>query len=79
MIYVPQTGKNVTVNMSKISGTKAKAWWFRPSNGKATSIGTFDTEGSRTFKTPNSGEDWVLVLDDKSKGFSKPGSGGPLP
>jgi hypothetical protein len=78
MIYVPEAGKQFTVNMDKISGSKAKAWWFNPRNGKVTSIGTYNTSGTRTFTTPSSGPDWVLVLDDKSRGYSKPGVGGPF-
>jgi hypothetical protein len=78
MIYVPEAGKQFTVNMDRISGSKAKAWWFNPRNGKVTSIGSYNTSGTRTFTTPSSGPDWVLVLDDKSRGYSKPGVGGPF-
>jgi hypothetical protein len=78
MFYVPEPNSSFTVDMSKISGSKARAWWYRPSNGKATLIGTFSTNGERTFTTPNSGSDWVLVLDDRSRNFKVPGKGGPL-
>jgi hypothetical protein len=79
MFYVPEPNSSFTVDMSQISGSKARAWWYRPSNGKATSIATYSTSGTRTFTTPSSGQDWVLVIDDKSQGFSAPGKGGPLP
>jgi hypothetical protein len=79
MIYVPDLDADLTVNMNKIAGDKAKAWWFNPRTGGATVIGTFSTSGTRTFTTPATGADWVLVLDDKSEDFPKPGKGGPIP
>jgi len=78
MIYIPQSHFTVTVDMNRISGSQAKAWWYNPRNGAATYIGTYATSGNRHFTTP-SGQDWVLVLDDKSKNYPKPGIGGPLP
>jgi hypothetical protein len=78
MIYIPEAGKEFTVRMHRIAGDKARAWWFNPRNGKATLIGTYNTSGERTFKTPSTGPDWVLVIDDKSRGYSKPGVGGPF-
>ena len=41
----------------------------------AIEIGVFDRQGTREFKPPvrGKGNDWVLVLDDASKGFSTPG------
>jgi hypothetical protein len=77
-IYVPVPDRQFKVDMSRISGSKARAWWFNPRNGNATSITTYNTSGSRTFTTPDEGTDWILVLDDDSQHFSKPGTGGPL-
>lgn len=74
MIYAP-VGRSFKVRLDKISGGKVKAWWFNPRDGKAAEIGTFDNRGQREFTPPHAGEllDWVLVLDDESKGFSPPG------
>jgi hypothetical protein len=74
MVYAP-VGRSFKVRMDKISGSKAKAWWFNPRNGKAETIGTFDTKGEREFTPPDNGEmlDWVLVLDDAAKKFPPPG------
>jgi hypothetical protein len=69
--YLP-TSRTVTVDMSKIAGHRAKAWWFDPRTGKATPAGEFATSGSKDF-TPPGDEDWVLVLDDASKDLSIPG------
>jgi hypothetical protein len=62
--------------MSAITGTRVRAWWFNPRLGTATSIGIFANTGERTFMPPDPGEmlDWVLVLDDASKGYGPPGA-----
>jgi hypothetical protein len=75
MVYAP-IGRKFSVNMDKLTGTKVKAWWFNPRNGKATAIGTFVNQGEREFTPPDYGEmlDWVLVLDDAAKKFPTPGS-----
>lgn len=75
MIYLPH-GLDVTVDLKKISGTHAIAWWFDPRTGHATRIeGKFPTSGARTFEPPSSGADtdWILVIDDASRGFQPPG------
>ncbi len=74
-VYTP-LGQPVTVDLEKLSGGKVKAWWYDPRHGTAQEIGTFDKAGSREFKPPvhGKGNDWVLVLDDASKGFSAPGT-----
>jgi len=69
--YMPSR-RTITVDMSKINGTKAKAWWFDPQTGKATSAGEFETNGIEDFTPPKEG-DWVLVLDDISKKLPPPG------
>jgi hypothetical protein len=70
------TGKSFTVNLGKITGTAVVAWWFDPRNGAATRIGEFPNSGTRQFDPPGDpqrGNDWILVLDDSSKGFGAPG------
>ena len=70
--YLPSK-RMITVNMSSITGTKAKCWWYDPSNGKATDIGTFPTNGFKSF-TPISDGDQVIVIDDASLKLPIPGS-----
>ncbi len=74
MIYVP-VGRPFQVRLNKLSGARVKAWWFNPRDGTSTLIGTFKKEGARQFRSPAPGEliDWVLVLDDASRGFPAPG------
>jgi len=85
MIYSAK-GESFTVIMGKVSGTEVKAWWYNPRDGVSTFIGEFDNSGTQTFNPPGepngnidkwglmrNGNDWVLVLDDASRGFSVPG------
>lgn len=75
MVYAP-VGRPFTVKMSTITGPSVKAWWFNPRTGAATAIGSFPSTGEKTFTPPDAGEmlDWVLVLDDETKGFGMPGA-----
>jgi hypothetical protein len=82
MIYVPTRNKTFTVYTANMSGSTVKAWWFDCRNGRSRNAGQFNKNsggGYRTFTTPNEGQDWVLVLDDITQGFGRPGVGGPLP
>jgi len=75
MVYVP-VGRPFRVRMNKITGSKVKAWWFDPRTGKAEALGEYENIGERHFTPPAAGEmlDWVLVLDDASKGYQAPGT-----
>jgi hypothetical protein len=72
MAYVPVSGTVVTVDMTKLSGATATAFWYDPSAGTARRIGTYATQGTRSFTSP--GTALALVLDDSSRGFTPPGS-----
>jgi hypothetical protein len=78
MIYVPKKNKTFTVNTNPIGGSQTRAWWYDCRSGEVISAGTYPHGGFRTFTTPNHGQDWVLVLDDASQGFSQPGNAGPF-
>ena len=82
LAYIP-TGNQLTLSLGALSGEKIKASWFDPRTGKSTPIGVFDNQGQRSFEVPGISEeltwlrtgrgcDWVLVLDDASKGFDTP-------
>ncbi|MGC2398450.1 MAG: DUF4038 domain-containing protein [Acidobacteriaceae bacterium] len=60
------------IAMSHFSGA-VHGWWFNPSSGVTTDLGTFTNSGTRTFRPPD-GNDWVLVLDLKSANLPAPGS-----
>jgi hypothetical protein len=67
-------GKAVTVNLSKLSGSEVTVRWYNPRAGRSALVGTFAKTGNKTFVAPSSGanNDWVLVVDDASKGYGKP-------
>jgi len=69
--YLP-TARPFTVNMTKIAGKTAKAWWFNPRTGKSDAAGEFPTTGKKQFTPPGDG-DWVLVVDDASRKAAAPG------
>lgn len=74
-VYLP-TGKPVQVQLNKLPGANLQAWWFNPRNGEAKQVGKFKNQGTREFDPPGEtvkGNDWVLVLDEVSRKFSKPG------
>jgi hypothetical protein len=75
MIYAP-VGRKFTVRMEIIKNDAIKAWWYNPRNGEVRDAGTFKSVGEHTFLSPDPGEilDWILVLDDASKGYPAPGS-----
>jgi Protein of unknown function (DUF4038)/Putative collagen-binding domain of a collagenase len=71
--YLP-TARTFTIDLTKVSGKTAAAWWFDPRNGKSLSAGKFPTSGKQQFTPPGDG-DWVLVLDDESRNLPAPGQG----
>ena len=77
MAYIPQDAMSPTMDMTKISSPTANAWWYNPTTGAATAIGTYNTTGTQTFTPPDT-NDWVLVLDDASQKYSPPGVGNAL-
>ena len=63
-------GRDIQVNMGKISGEMVKASWFDPRTGLSSEIGEFKNKGSQLFETPGeeiNGNDWVLILDSVIK------------
>ena len=76
MVYLPK-GDAVTVDLNKITGPRAVAWWFDPRSGAAARIaGDFASKDPMAFTPPSNGpeSDWVLVVDDESQGFEAPGA-----
>jgi hypothetical protein len=69
--YLP-TARAFTVDLSKVSGTAAQAWWYNPRTGEADAAGKFATGAKQKF-TPPAEVDWVLVLDDASQNLPPPG------
>ncbi|MBN2452600.1 MAG: DUF4038 domain-containing protein [Lentisphaeria bacterium] len=71
-VYLP-TSRPVTVETGVLSGERLVAWWFDPRTGSALPAGESEKTAERVFTPPTTGPDWVLVLDDASRGFAPPG------
>ncbi|MDF1512237.1 MAG: glycoside hydrolase family 140 protein [Anaerolineae bacterium] len=73
-IYSPR-GLPFTVNQGRILSPQVQASWFDPRYGTAYYLHTSDNRGYQTYVPPTSGRgsDWVLVLDDVTKGYADPG------
>ena len=74
LVYSAQ-GKKFTVSTNKISGKELIARWYNPKNGEIKDAGRFTRQAQQEFSPPTSGygHDWVLVIDDVSKGYQMPG------
>jgi hypothetical protein len=72
MVYFPK-GRTAKINLGRISGPRKTIWWYDVRSGEAKSSGTA-SGSTRTFTPPDKSTDWVLVIDDASKGFAAPGA-----
>ena len=72
-IYTSE-GEPFTVILGKIKGAILHAYWYDPRNGKTTDMENVTNNGIKKFTPPSSGygQDWVLVLDDATKNYTKP-------
>ena len=71
IIYVPDY-RELTVNLTLISGTQTHVWWYQPSTGTVNDMKLISDSPSQSFIPPSSG-DWLLVLDDANKSLGSPG------
>jgi hypothetical protein len=73
-VYFP-TGWTAEIILSKIGAKSVTAYWYDPRKGESKLIDTFEGTGIRQFTPPSGGRgnDWILVIDDASKGFKAPG------
>jgi hypothetical protein len=68
LIYLPSC-QPVTVDLGKLSGDRVTVTWFDPRTGEARPAGEVQGGGHREFTPPLVWPDWVLVLDDTSRGY----------
>jgi hypothetical protein len=74
--YIPNgNATTLTVDMTRITSARHQAtcWWFNPSSGATSLIGSYANSGTKNFTPPDS-NDWVLVIDDASANLPPPGS-----
>lgn len=74
MVYLP-VGKTITVNTSAVSSQRIKPWWFNPKNNTVVGVRDMNNSGKADFTPPSTGKgnDWVLVLDNATMKYGKPG------
>jgi hypothetical protein len=71
IVYIPER-QEVELDLTIMSGTSARAWWYNPASGKSTDGGTLDHNPSVKLMPPADG-DWLLVLDDAAINMTPPG------
>lgn len=73
-IYFP-TGWTATIILENLRAEEIIASWYDPRTGETIPDDTFPGKGTRKFTPPSGGRgnDWILILDDTSKGFKEPG------
>jgi hypothetical protein len=74
-VYTP-LGLPVALDQQRLGARDVTSWWFDPRYGRAYPIHTGVGTAIQVFTPPSSGRgaDWVLVLDDASRGFPPPGT-----
>jgi len=70
--YLP-SARQITVDLTRLSGTQVSVTWFDPAQGTAQGKSTLAGKKTVTLSPPRAG-DWVLILDDSARGFAAPGS-----
>ncbi len=70
MAYLP-SARAITIDLSKLSATRLRGWWFNPRTGEAQPTGEFQP-GIQQMMPPADG-DWGLVIDDKELNLPAPG------
>ena len=72
-VFLP-SNPEVIIDFSRIRGERFRTWWYNPRTGEAVP-GREVEGGSRVaFRTPVSGVDWILVIDDTSYDYPPPGA-----
>lgn len=64
------TGRPFTLKLGAIAGSRVKAQWYSPRDGRFTPAGEFANRGAQIFDPPGetaAGNDWVLVLDGAAR------------
>lgn len=73
MIYVPNAGQKITLNLATLGEAKRVGWWFDPRTCIGQRMGMDLSMAQVELQTPMQGPDWVIVIDDANQGFVPPG------
>jgi hypothetical protein len=74
LIYFP-TGKTGRFDLGPLSAKVLNSWWYDPRTGNAFAGPDLSNSAQITVVPPTTGkgQDWILVVDDASMDFPKPG------
>ncbi len=78
IVYSPD-GSTFELSLEKMPARRIHLWWFNPRQGTAIEVGERikpDRLAADPPADPGRGNDWVLVIDDASRGFPVPGGPG---
>lgn len=73
LVYLPTSGQTVHFAPDLLRTSRVRAWWYDPQSGDATAPVLHEFTEGATFTSPADGLDWVLVLDDATCNFPRPG------
>ncbi len=71
LLVYNHTGRDMPLNLTKISGEKKNVWWMNPTDGTLKYLGEYDNK-TLTFrydKRPTGIQDGVLIAVDSSKEY----------
>ena len=73
--FVYSTSKEeLSIALGKVSGTTVNIWSYNPETGEVKSLkSALANSGTYTFVPEDSDDDWLVVIDDASKGYGTPG------
>lgn len=72
LLVYNHTGRDMTLDLTRISGNEKSLWWFNPSDGTLHYIGT-RPNGIISLSSPAPvGEDFVLIATDSSSSYINP-------
>ena len=74
LLVYDYTARPITIRTDKISGEKKRAWWYDPTDGTLSYIGTVEN-GVATFKPKKkkgAASDCVLIVVDAEKEYINP-------
>ncbi|WP_396627170.1 glycoside hydrolase family 140 protein [Luteitalea sp.] len=75
-VYLP-LGQTITITPGAFNGRKLIGWWFDPRTGESRRIGELESTTDLTLDPPGepgTGNDWVLVLDERDREWGAPGA-----
>lgn len=65
IVYFPEKATQVTLNLNKISGSSALAYWYNPRSGEMKLFEKLKTKEFRKYEKPDQ-NDWVLLISKES-------------